>query len=90
MIEKPLDQMSSDELDNMRVEKEKLLKPADHDLGTVEQESHRLAKEILALRTKKAENDINLDKARHIVRGINSDIRIITSYFWSARKREGK
>lgn len=87
MSEKPLDQMSSDELDDLKTTKEKELQIEDGHLGLAEQENHRLGKEILELRIKKKDSDIAVDKAKHNVRKLQSDIKIITSYFWNSRRR---
>lgn len=86
-MDKPLDQMSSDELDELKTTKEKELQIEDGHLGLAEQENHRIAKAILELRIKKKDSDIALDKARHNVRKLASDIKIITSYFWNSRRR---
>ncbi len=87
MESKPLDQMSSDELDHLKTQKEQELQIEDGHLGLAEQENHRLAKEILALRIQKKDSDMMVDKARHNVRKLQSDIKIITSYFWNTRRR---
>jgi hypothetical protein len=77
--------LSSEEIDNLKVEKEKELQQANYHLGIVEEENHRIGKQILELRIKKKDSDIMLDKAKHNARRIAADIRILTSAFWASR-----
>lgn len=80
--------MSSDEIDALKVEKEKELMEATRNQGAIEEANHRLAKQIMELRIKKKDSDIALDKARYNAKILNSEIKILTSAFWNTRRDE--
>lgn len=85
MQETNYDNMTASEIDNLKVCKEKELKIAQENLYKVEIEELEIAKQIVILQTKRKDLQIAGSKARHIVRTLNLDIKILTSEFWSAK-----
>jgi peptidoglycan hydrolase CwlO-like protein len=79
--------MSPDDIDNLKVEKEKELKQAEHAAALVKDESLSLAKQILEIRIKKNTLDQEYERARYNVKRIQSDIKVLTSKFWQSRNR---
>lgn len=81
------ERMSPDEIDNLRVEKEKELKASEHAGALVKDEILSLAKQILEIRIKKNDLDSEYERARYNVKRIQSDIKVLTSKFWQAKNR---
>ncbi len=77
--------MTAAEIDTLKVEKEKELQKAQADLHEVELKELELAKKIVTLQGERKDYQIAQSKARQIVRTLNLDIKIIISYFWSAK-----
>ena len=77
--------MTATEIDNLKVSKEKELKIAQQDLYEVEMQELRLSKEIVNLQATKKDIQIAVSKAKHIVRTLNLDIKILVSEFWRAK-----
>jgi hypothetical protein len=79
--------MSSDEIDNLKVEKEKALIEAEKAAAVVKDVTLSLARQILEIRIKKNALDQEWERARYVVKKLQCDIRILTSKFWGARNR---
>jgi hypothetical protein len=77
--------MTATEIDNKKVEQEKLLKIAQANLHTVELQELDIAKQIIILRGKQKDLQILISKAKQIVRTSVIDIKILNSAFWRAR-----
>jgi len=81
------DDMTSDELDSLKVEKEKELIEAEKSAAIVKDETLSLARQILEIRIKKNALDQEYERARFNVKRIQSDIKVLTSKFWQAKGR---
>ncbi len=79
------DNMTASEIDNLKVEKEKAYQSALNDLHEVELKELEIAKRIVALQSQRKDYQIAKEKARHIVRTLAIDVKILTSLFWKAR-----
>lgn len=79
--------LSSFEIGTKIDELEKELREADGNLFAVDCEDIRLAKEILLLQIKRKENQSFFAKAKHNVRRINSELRVLRNKFWSAKNQ---
>jgi peptidoglycan hydrolase CwlO-like protein len=82
-----LDTMCADDIDNMRVDKEKELKESEHSAALVKDEILALSKQILEIRIKKNTLDAEYERARYNVKRIQSDIKVLTSKFWQSKNR---
>lgn len=78
-------QKTAQELDNEKVEKEKELKLAQQNLYQVEQAELELARQMAQLQAQRKDYQVAISKAKHIVKMLNIDIRILESQFWSAK-----
>ncbi len=81
------DRMTPEEIDNLRVEKEKELKESEHAAALVKDEILSLSKQILEIRIKKNALDAAYEQARFSVKRIQSDMRVLTSKFWGSKNR---
>ena len=81
------ERMSPEEIDNLRVDKEKELKASEHSAALVKDEILGLSRQILEIRVKKNGLDSEYERARYNVKRIQSDIKVLTSKFWQARGR---
>lgn len=79
---------SSDEICQEIADLENELKKAISAREVVELEAHRLAREILVLRTTKKDIEIAIEKARNNTQRINIDLRLKRQEFWTL-KEEG-
>lgn len=79
------DNMTASEIDNLKVEKEKEYQAALNDLHNVELKELEIAKRIVALQSQRKDYQIAKEKARHIVRTLAIDIKILTSVFWKCK-----
>lgn len=77
--------MTAAEIDNLKVETQKEYRKALNDLHIVELAELEIAKQIVALQTKRKDLQIALSKARHIVRTLGLDVKILISEFWSVK-----
>ena len=77
--------MTASEIDNLKVEKEKEYQKALNDLHEVELKELEIAKRIVALQSQRKDYQIAKEKARHIVRTLAIDIKILTSVFWKCK-----
>ena len=77
--------MSPEEIDREKVKKELELRKAQLDSHTIEINELEVAKQIVELQSKRKDLQIAGSKAKQIVRTLSLDIKIITSYFWSAK-----
>ena len=77
---------TTDIIDAEKTEKELALRAADNALNLVMVEIHEVDKMITDLENKKGELRESARKARHIMRGIESDIRLLTNEYWNRRK----
>lgn len=81
------ERMSPDEIDNLKVEKEKELIEAERSAATVKDEVLGLSRQILEIRIKKNGLDSEYERARYNVKRIQSDIKVLTSKFWQSKSR---
>jgi molybdopterin-biosynthesis enzyme MoeA-like protein len=79
------DAMTATEIDNLKCKKELELKDAENNLHVVDIEELEIGKQIISLQMKRKDLQIALSKAKHIVKNLTIDIRIITSAFWKAK-----
>ncbi len=79
--------LNSDEIDNLKVSKEKELQKAQVDLSTVEIEELELGKRIIDLQSERKTLQIAISKAKQISRTLTLDIKILTSCFWQTKNR---
>lgn len=77
--------MTASEIDSVKVEKEKEYQAALNDLHEVELKELEIAKQIVALQSQRKDYQIAKEKAKHIVRTLAIDVKILTSLFWKAR-----
>jgi hypothetical protein len=88
MIEpKDLERQSSEEIDEIIVEREKELQTANHHYAIVIEESHNLTRQMLEMRIRKNSNAIMVEKAKENVKRLESDLRILRSAFWAAKNQ---
>jgi hypothetical protein len=80
-----LDNKTAEEIDNLKVEKEKELQAAQNSLAVIEQEELEIGKQIINLQGRRKDLQIAASKAKQIVRTLTLDIRILTSKFWSVK-----
>lgn len=83
----PFESMSPDEIDNIKVEREKDLIEAERAAAVVKDEVLGLSRQILEIRIKKNVLDAAYEQARFLVKRLQSDIKILTSKFWGAKNR---
>jgi peptidoglycan hydrolase CwlO-like protein len=81
------EKLSPDEIDNLKVEKEKELIEAERAAAVVKDEVLGLSRKILEIRIKKNALDAAYEQARFLVKRLQSDIKILTSKFWGAKNR---
>ena len=77
--------MTASQIDNMKVAREKELKIAQSVLHEVELRALELSKDICKLQLEKKDLQIAITKAKHTVRTMSLDVKILTSEFWAAR-----
>ena len=77
---------TTDEIDAEKTAKELALRAADDSLNCVMTEIYAVEKMITDLENRKADLREAARKARHNMRGIESEIRILTNEFWSRKK----
>ncbi len=77
--------MTADQIDNLKVEKEKELQKAQQDLSTVEIEELTLGRKILVLQADRKDLQILISKAKQNVRTLTLDIKILVSCFWKTK-----
>jgi putative heme iron utilization protein len=85
MPEVDVTNMTASEIDNLKVEKEKEYKAALETLHEVEIKELEIAKDIVGLQSMRKEYQIAASKARHTVRVLALDVKILTSEFWRAK-----
>lgn len=83
-----LSNLSSSEISNLKVEKEKELQEALKSKSIIEQERNLKRKEIMEIRLKVSDLDLACDKASCVVQTLRSDLRILTDKFFQARNTE--
>jgi len=79
--------MNYEEIDLKKTDKEKELQTAQNHLHTVELEELEIAKQIVNLQAKRKDLQIAISKARHIVKNLNLDVKILTSLFWREKNK---
>jgi molybdopterin-biosynthesis enzyme MoeA-like protein len=77
--------MTTSEIDNLKIEKEKELREAQKSLYEVELKELQLSKQIVDLQSQKKDFQIAASKARHIVRTLSLDIKILIAEFWRSK-----
>jgi len=77
--------MTSTEIDLLKVEKEKELQKAQATLHIVEIEELELAKKIVDLQSERKTLQISISKSKQIVRSLTLEIRILVSQFWRTK-----
>lgn len=75
-----------EEIENIRIEKDKELQSAQNDLQEVYLKKLDLDKQIILLEQQKKEYQILISKARHIVSTLKGEIAYLTTMFWRARR----
>lgn len=78
-------ELTASQIDNQKVEKEKEYRSALATLHEVELQELELGREIIKLQGQRKDLQIAASKARHIVRTLAQDIKILTSEFWAAK-----
>lgn len=79
-----LSSMSATQIDELKTQKELELQEASRVMSVAQEESHRIRKEMIDLRGKQQEIEGALDKGRHNLRVINSELRVLTSAYFNA------
>lgn len=77
--------MTSDEIDCCKVEKEKELQKAQAALSTVEIAEMELGKKILGFQAERKDLQIAISKAKQNVRSLTLEIKILVSQFWRTK-----
>lgn len=77
--------MTTSEIDNLKISKEKELREAQKSLYEVELKELEISKEIVNLQSQKKDFQIAASKARYIVRTLSLDIKILVGEFWRSR-----
>ena len=77
--------MTATQIENLRVEKQKEYQQALNNMHIVELAELELSKSIVNLQAQRKDLQITLSKARHIVRNLNLDVKILASEFWKVR-----
>lgn len=85
MENKPIEQMNSDELSNLLVEKEKEYQKQSDVYNTWNIEKMRLEKEIALLRIKHNEARSTLAMADNNCKRTKSELRMIERLYWKSR-----
>ena len=80
-----IDNKSSAEIANEIVERENLLTSALGNQYTVEQAILTLQRDILGLQSRKKDLEIDNSKAKHIVRKLQIEIKLLEKSFWKAK-----
>jgi hypothetical protein len=88
MDEINLNNLSSSEISNLKVEKEQELHEALQHKSTIEQERTLKRKEILKLRLELTDLELAYEKESCITQQLRSDLRILTDRFFQARNTE--
>lgn len=83
----PFERMSPEEIDNIKVDREKELIEAERSAAIVQDEILGLARQILEIRVKKNALESSYGQARFNVKRLQSDIKVLTSKFWQAKGR---
>jgi len=76
---------TASEIDTLKVETDKKLLQAQHNLHILEIEDLELAKQIIELQGKRKDLQINISKGKQVVRTYQTEIRELTSAFWNAK-----
>lgn len=85
MENKPIEQLNSDELSNLLVEKEKEYQKQSDVYNTWNMEKFRLEKEIALLRIKHNEARSTLAMADNNCKRTKSELRVIERLYWKSR-----
>ena len=80
-----MDNRTSAEIANEIVERENLLTSALGNQYTVEQAILTLQRDILGLQSRKKDLEIDNSKAKHIVRKLQIEIKLLEKSFWKAK-----
>lgn len=80
-----MNNQSSAEIANEIAEKENELATALENELKVEQEILLLQREILTLQGKKKDLELTSSKAKHLVKKINIELRLLKGQFWSSK-----
>jgi len=80
-----LTNLTAEQIDLKKVELEKELQKAQQDLSTIEIADLELGKQVLELQSKRKDLQIQISKAKQVVKTLVLDIKILTSAFWRAR-----
>ena len=84
-----LDTKTPEEIENLRVTAMKELETHQNHCALVEQDYFDKQLKIIDLSKEKKELEIQLSKSKQIIRQLNTQIKILTSKFWSARGGRG-
>jgi len=80
-----INRMTSIEIDNLKVEKQKEAITADRLYNVIEEKINNIDLNILKLRSEKKQLEIVLDKAQHNKSVLKKQISILTSKFWNTK-----
>lgn len=83
-----LENMSADEIEELKVRAEKELRSANEHYGIVRQQKLEIDRQILEIKIKQSDYVIMCSKARDVIKRLMSDIKILETEFW--RKAKGR
>lgn len=85
-MESEINSMTTDQIDNLKCQKEKELQEALEAMTIVEERDSEISKQIIELRKQKEDIKIALSKGRNNIRVIQSEIRVLNSAYWKKRQ----
>lgn len=77
--------LTASQIDNLKVAKQKEYQIALNNLHLIEIKELRLARLTIKLQARRKDLQIAISKAKHIVRTLAIDIRILESAFWQTK-----
>ena len=80
-----LDKMSPEDIENIRVEKMKELSIIQNHTSVIEQKFLSIQLAMINLQKEKKELEISLSKGKQNIRDLNTQIKILTSKYWSTK-----
>ncbi len=83
---KQVETMSSDQVENLRVEVIKDIKTREENHYLVKEAYDAKCKEILRLELEKQELRSQLSKSRHVINQLKTDEEILRSKYWNQRR----
>jgi hypothetical protein len=86
MENKPIEQLTSDEISNLMVEKEKTLQEYEVRDSEVTAEKYRIEKEIALLRIKLNDTKSDLARSDSNIKRIRSELRMLERIYWKNKR----